>query len=546
MLRTHSGKFAFVAGAFALFGGCQIIGPVAIDQGRGSYNNIIQSTSKEQTFTNIIRVYHHEPTSFMDVTEVDATSTFSGTVNGGVSGIGARAGTTGGTLAGQVESVAGGVTYSESPLIRYQPILGQALVAQLVTPVSPGSLESLFVSSWNVTPLIDFSTAYLTLDFTEFYSALNAIAELYYDNVIALIATKSDLTKEQDPTKDNQDSGTVRKPIPKTPNQNRGHINSNTTGQTQKITLEVTNKAMSSTSITDTLVIYLNPFQLNGPENLNQHRRDLQLWARLLWLYFGTQKNSPARPDNCGRYGKYQYTEAGLKNLDRDLERKLPGLDLNAIRKCLPNFIELRTMPVKIPVSVAAGLSSGAPLLRTFSALGILKNATEAPYRRIAFIDAGDYLRIRSYPWNRDAGNFSFYTLTSDDTKNSGDFPYELGGSKNDIQAANEAIDWLSSSNNGEKPFVYEPMNRDAYGYDYSRGNRALGLLRRYVLIIHGDSLPKNAYVAHFDRGEWFYIANDDEISQKNFDLISLFMTMMAVPSTTTPVGTSISVGGGG
>jgi hypothetical protein len=45
---------------------------------------------------------------------------------------------------------------------------------------------------------------------------------------------------------------------------------------------------------------------------------------------------------------------------------------------------------------------------------------------------------------------------------------------------------------------------------------------RRYILIIHGNSLPPpNAYDTHFDRGEWYYIDADDNTSQKNFDLVS-------------------------
>lgn len=114
----------------------------------------------------------------MDVTEVDATTSFTGTVAGGIANIGARAGTSGGTLAGQTGSVAGGVTYSESPLIRYQPLLGQPLVAQLATPVGPDALASLYDSSWGVMPLLDLATSFLTLDQDEFYAALNIIAEL--------------------------------------------------------------------------------------------------------------------------------------------------------------------------------------------------------------------------------------------------------------------------------------------------------------------------------------------------------------------------------
>jgi hypothetical protein len=546
VLRTRSAKLVLVVAMSIVFGGCQMVGPIAIDQGRDRYNRIIQSTSKEQTFENIIRVYHHEPTVFMDVTEVDATTTFSGTGSGGVSNIGARAGTSGGTLSGQTESLAGGVTYSESPLIRYQPLLGQALVAQLATPVSATSLDSLFVSSWTVMPLFDLSTSYLTLDFSEFYSALNPIGELAYDNAIALIATKSDLTKEQqDGTRDGSSNANGGRDGRTGKASSRVSGNGGVQVASQKITLEVSSKPTSSTG-TDTLVVYLNPFHSNGAENRDRHRRDLQLWVRLLELYFGTQKDLPPKRDHCPNNAKRSYTEADLKSLDIALGRKALRLNVNAIRECLPNFIELRTMPVKVAVSAKEDLSSGAPLLRTFSGLGILKNATEAPFRRVAFITAEDYRRIRSYPWNIEADSFNFYTLAPDDAKASRDFPYALGASEKDVPMAKAAIDWLNQASNREKPFVYEPRDKDAYSYDYNRGNRALGLLRRYVLIICSDTAPINAYVSHFDRGHWYYIEADDTVSQKNFDLISLFMTMMAVAPSTAPLSPSISVGSGG
>ena len=86
-------KLLSVAGMLSVFGGCQNVGPTVINQGRDHYNSVIQSTAKEQTLSNIIRVYKNEPTSFMDVTEVDTGTSVSGSVNGGISGIGAHAGT---------------------------------------------------------------------------------------------------------------------------------------------------------------------------------------------------------------------------------------------------------------------------------------------------------------------------------------------------------------------------------------------------------------------------------------------------------------------
>lgn len=483
-----------------------MVGPIAIDQGRGSYNNVIQSTSKEMTFSNILRVYYHEPTSFMDVTEVDATTTFAGTVNGGVSNIGAKPGTSGGTLAGQVESVAGGATYSESPLVRYQPLLGQPLVAQLATPVGPDQLASLYESSWGVAPVLDFSASYLTLDYDETYAALNTLAALDAMSRIELVGEKSDLTKTKDTTK----SGTI------------GKVNG------ANVTLEVTNKA-SSSGTSDSLVVYFLPFHPHAKTaNLGEQRRETELWNRLLRLYAKTQPKNDKCPSSSEFVGLDRYPSSCLS-------------------------VELRTMPVARTKMMSEHLSSGAPLMKTYSAIGILKNAVEPPNPRLGFVTPEVYRRIRGYKWNSYADNpdFTFYTLCpGDENSKSGGHPadekpfHSADDQKEDQRVTDEVIAFLEK--HPKSPYVYISGPADTTGNDFVKGNERLGHLRRYVLVIVSNEPPPDAYVSHFYHGQWYSIAGDDEISQKNFDLISLFMTMMAVPSTTPPVGTSISVGGGG
>ncbi|HTC06175.1 MAG TPA: hypothetical protein VK749_22400 [Xanthobacteraceae bacterium] len=503
MWDTRANKFVLVAGTLILLGGCQNVGPIAIDQGRDRYNNIIETTSKEQTLSNVVRVYNHEPTAFMDVTEVDATTSFTGTVAGGIANIGARAGTSGGTLAGQTGSVAGGVTYSESPLIRYQPLLGQPLVAQLATPVGPDALASLYDSSWGVMPLLDLATSFLTLDQDEFYAALNIIAELDSDRAVELVAEKSDVTKAKDSTA----TGTLK--------QNKGG----------NITLEVTNKA-SGTGANDALVIYFLPFHPHATRrDLPEKRREIALWLKLLWLYRGTQRVFKA--------------QEGVKCPSNILDL----VDLEEARKCMPTSIELRTMPVK-PENVTDGLTSGAPTMRTYSALGILKNATEQPWPKIGFVSPDVYGTIRSYPWNdfhKDT-DLNFYTLLPhDEYEGDEKLASSTSDQMEDAKITRKVSDWLWSNRN---PYIYEPKPAKSAEDEYVRANNRLGHLRRYILIVKADHAPADAYAAHFYHGEWYYIARDDHISQKNFNLISLFLTMMAAPSATPPLSPTISVGG--
>ena len=506
--------FAFVVAAVAgLVGGCQNVGPTAISLGRDRYNAIIQSTSKEQTLSNIIRVFHHEPTSFMDVSEVDATTSFSTNVNGTVSNIGAMAthSTTAGTLSGQVGAVGGNATYSESPLIRYTPLLGQSLVAQLATPVSPDALASLYNSDWDVTPLLDLSMNHLTADPADFYPVLNTISELYSLGALSLVATKSDLIKQEGAGGGGGANKGAAKP-------------QNPPGT---LTLEVANKPSGGGN--DTLALYLNPYHARGYRAAAaEERRELQLWVRLLWFYAGTQQDfTPPKGTHCD----VSTTESGLRRLDADLGSGHSPYGLTGLRQCLPNFIELRTEPVPLAkLRSQQQLVTVAPLMKTYSALGILKSATEGPYAKIGFVTPEQYAQIVDYPWNKDAEKTSsFYTLPNE---------IDSGQDEEDEKVKR----WLTEHPN--RRYTYEPRSPAAGLDDFIRGNRRLGRYRRYVLIIVTPTPIAGAYVAHYDRGLWYYIDAADEVSQKNFDLIALFLTMMAVPSATTPISPTISVGG--
>jgi hypothetical protein len=206
------------------------------------------------------------------------------------------------------------------------------------------------------------------------------------------------------------------------------------------------------------------------------------------------------------------------------------------VLKCLPNFIELRTKPAPAAKALSDGLISAAPLLKTSSALGILKAATERPTPKIAFVTPEQYREITAYPWNKDGDSLSFYTLLpqSEDPADNPEVPQpiELDVSK-----------WVSNIPKGNSRFVYDAKTLQLD--DYLTRNRRLGLLRRYILIIKDDYAPSDAYVSHFYQGIWYYIDANDQISQKNFDLISLFLTMMAIPSALPPISLTISVGGG-
>jgi hypothetical protein len=206
-------------GAFGLFvasvtlTACQHLGPWALEQGRGRYNEKIHLTSRDQLFANIIRVYYQENPLFMDVSEVDAAELIQGTVSGGTTGLGGLSGLanegpvidfpngTGAvrskTVSGHAGAVAGSFGYQESPTIRYFPLSGQALVAQIVTPLSVTSLANLISSDWPFISTLDLALDRITPNYQDYYAALNAIVSLDDYGALVVAATKSDATKPE-------------------------------------------------------------------------------------------------------------------------------------------------------------------------------------------------------------------------------------------------------------------------------------------------------------------------------------------------------------
>jgi hypothetical protein len=184
--------------------GCQTVGPTSISIGRMSYNEVIQQTSKQQTFANIVRVRHSEPTSFIDINQISAGVTFQGTVMGGAANIGAKAGTSGGTLSGRTGSANISLQYTENPVVQYQPLTGQALISQIATPITVESIGSLEHSDWALASLLSYTVDRLTPGFESYGAALNALISLDSLGVITIapesIALKSSGADKTSPT----------------------------------------------------------------------------------------------------------------------------------------------------------------------------------------------------------------------------------------------------------------------------------------------------------------------------------------------------------
>ncbi len=200
--------------AFLLLGGCSIVGTTSIDQGRTPYNEVIQSTAVEQTLLNILRVQNNEAPLFMDVTEVDAAATFTGSITGGASSIGATGNpkTSAGFFGGTLGAISGTSAYQEAPTVRYQPLTGQPLIAQIGTPLTPTSLSNFLNQGPIVAAVLTLSLTRMTHGYLDHYAALNALIALDNYGAVTFAATKSSAQEKEEEKSKTKGSATASNP----------------------------------------------------------------------------------------------------------------------------------------------------------------------------------------------------------------------------------------------------------------------------------------------------------------------------------------------
>ncbi len=194
-LRGVGGEaISIVAFAAITLSSCSVIGPASIDHGRTSYNEVIEDTSRQQALLNVVRVSNGESPLFMDVAEVDAATSAGGTLGSGATGLGATANfkSTAGTIAGPVESITGSVSYQEAPTVRYFPLSGNALIAQVSTPIRPESLVNLYNSDWPLAAILDLSVNRVTSGYEDYDAAIDAMIDLDAYGALILAATSAD------------------------------------------------------------------------------------------------------------------------------------------------------------------------------------------------------------------------------------------------------------------------------------------------------------------------------------------------------------------
>jgi hypothetical protein len=125
--RLRSSALALLAACW--IGGCSVVGPQAIEQGRNVYNEVINKTGSQQTLLLIVRARYAEPSSLLAVSSVTANVRMR-TRAGVELGVGSKE-----TYVGNLVPLGGDIVYEENPTIAYMPVRGEQYLKQMMSPI---------------------------------------------------------------------------------------------------------------------------------------------------------------------------------------------------------------------------------------------------------------------------------------------------------------------------------------------------------------------------------------------------------------------------
>ncbi len=117
--------------------GCHTLGPSAVRNGRGAYNEAIAQTNQEQMLMSIVRNRYLERGSLLAVTSITANVSFS-TSAVVEAGFGDSD-----DYEGNLTPFTGGAFYEENPTISYAPVDGEQYLRRLFAPLSVESVADL-------------------------------------------------------------------------------------------------------------------------------------------------------------------------------------------------------------------------------------------------------------------------------------------------------------------------------------------------------------------------------------------------------------------
>lgn len=143
-MRTPSMKPAKLLGTLAVMAlsGCVSVPPERITTDRMDYGQVIAESWKRQTLLNVVRLHYADVPVFLDVSTIINSNTFAGKA----------------TASAELPNVkdpnvlrlGGENSWSNTPTVTYQPLLGDRFTKSLLQPVPPSSVFQLMQGGWSV------------------------------------------------------------------------------------------------------------------------------------------------------------------------------------------------------------------------------------------------------------------------------------------------------------------------------------------------------------------------------------------------------------
>jgi hypothetical protein len=457
---------------------CQLVGPSSIQLGRLTYNEVIEQTGKEQTFANIIRVFNHEPTTFVDVSQISATVQFQGIAMGGVTNIG-------GTSVGNANL---SLQYQESPTIQYQPLSGQALIAQLITPITVDSLTNLTNSDWPLMPLLTFSVDRISPGYSDYFAAINTISALDSVGAVTLAPVQVEINKPK-----------------------------NTADASGKSKQDLGDKKITYPALT--LVLHKRHPANNGKLDETEIQNKIGAW----WC----RLNAILQPSvSCTETNRITF-RVGTSPLLRNGR----STDEESVRLITRSAYGALKASVEPPDQFIKFLNTGDyDLVRKY-------NQTYQP-NCDEFYFMPSTMKVDDHPG--DNPNVTKIIPSSNDAKmNPANLMTILIRDR-----VTRIIERGTSESDSTSGCLYTTSDFKDADLEHIQMERQLFLRRRFILVIKSEQRLPNAYVAFYDGRYWYSIAADDEISKKNFLLVGQLLIIQASASPPLSLTPTVSVGG--
>jgi hypothetical protein len=134
--------------------GCASLGPRTVVHDRVNYISAVADSWKEQTLTNVVRLRYGDAPSFVDVSSVISSYTFTGTLT--ASGLFNSNGTP--SIPASSATVGGNAGYVDRPTITYTPLMGDKFARSLLKPIPPSAIFDLIQAGYPSDRILQLTT----------------------------------------------------------------------------------------------------------------------------------------------------------------------------------------------------------------------------------------------------------------------------------------------------------------------------------------------------------------------------------------------------